>query len=259
MNIDNSSYCVASSPTAVEALATSSLISIVFVACLYLLPCNRGDRDIPSVVRNRLLSLSVFAAICEGYVRFRTPAAVLEPGANPVLGVIVGVFLTALLYAGHLLALSRHDIADYRADWTRNPIWLPIRDYAMAPLLEELVFRRHSLLLWRCLPLPARITGPAALFSLAHLHHARRGQLAACVAQLAYTFVFGTYAATLYSLSKSLAPAIAAHIFCNLLGLPNIPAILGHKRKNVILYTYFAAIVLAFVSLVPLSTIIAPP
>lgn len=251
-------HCIASSPRTAEALATSSLISIVFVGCLYLLSCNRGNRDNPTVVRSRLLSLSIIATICEAYVRFRVPSVVIENGANPFYGVIVGVFLTALLYSGHILALSSRDIADYRAQWTRSPIWLPIRDYVMAPLLEELVFRRHSLLLWRCLPLAARITGPAALFSLAHLHHARRGQLVACMAQLAYTFVFGTYAATLYSLSNSLAPAVTAHIFCNLLGLPDIPAILSHKRKNLILYTYCAAIVLASFSLVPLLTTIAP-
>lgn len=239
-----------------EAVLTSGVISGIFVGSLYL-KWNRGDRDDPQIVRSRLLTLTFVTVVFELYVRNRVPIADMPRALNPFLGSFAGVFLTSLLYFGHLVALTELDAREYVESWTREPIWLPVRDYVLAPVLEELVFRRHSILLWNCLPVRYRIFGPAALFSLAHVHHAKKGEMMSTVAQLAYTFVFGSYAATLYCLSNSIFPAISAHIFCNLLGLPDFHNIMNHKRKNLILYSYLGALIFAVVAAAPLFRILS--
>lgn len=240
--------CSHSSPTTVlplEAIVTSSTFSLIFVLSLYL-PWNCGDRDHPVIIRSRLLTLVFIALGCEVYVRLRTGESHSTPApivaVNPILGALVGILFTAALYSGHLLAMDSNHCHEYVLLWTRSPKWLPLRDYLVAPVLEELVFRRHSLLLWQCLPFYAQVIGPAALFSLAHLHHALRNSLVAVVAQLVYTFIFGVYAATLSTLTRSVAPAIAAHITCNLLGLPDIPTILSHRHKHFIMAAYITAV-----------------
>jgi len=239
-----------------EAILTSGIISGLYVGSLYL-KWNRGDRDDPHIVRSRLLTLTLVTVVFELYVRNRISIPNVPLPLNPFLGASAGIFLTSLLYFGHLVALTKLDVREYIEAWTRRPTWLPVRDYVLAPILEELVFRRHSILLWNCLPISARIFGPAALFSLAHVHHAKKGELINTVFQLAYTFVFGSYAAALYCLSNySIYPPISAHIFCNMLGLPDFHNILTHKRKNIILYSYAAALIFAALGAHPLFRIL---
>lgn len=248
--------CNAASIGALEATVSSTVLTIIFVGSLYL-PWNRGDRDIAQIVKSRLATLCAITALSEAYVRTRAPRAVYETGANPVLGVAAGLLLTTLLYAGHVLALGVRGLRREAHDVLRRPRWLALRDYALAPLLEELVFRRHSLLIWRCRSLSARVLGPAALFSLAHAHHACRGRLTNAAVQLAYTFVFGAYAAGLVANAGSVWPAIAAHVLCNLLGIPDLASISTHKHQRSITFAYLVAICLVFVFFTPLLRTIA--
>ncbi|EFJ10367.1 hypothetical protein SELMODRAFT_427203 [Selaginella moellendorffii] len=84
------------------------------------------------------------------------------------------------------------------------------RNYVVAPLSEEIVFRACMIPLLLCggySPTAAILISPT-FFSL--------------VAQLGYTIVFGCYAAFLYVRTGHLIAAVVPHIFCNIMGFPDL-------------------------------------
>ncbi|CAI8602594.1 unnamed protein product [Vicia faba] len=106
------------------------------------------------------------------------------------------------------------------------------RNYVVAPLTEELVFRACMIPILLCggfKPYSAMILCPV-FFSLAHLNHFmeiytkqnyRIMQAAMVIGlQLGYTVIFGSYASFLFIRTGHLAAPIVAHIFCNFMGLP---------------------------------------
>ncbi|KAL3536127.1 hypothetical protein ACH5RR_004588 [Cinchona calisaya] len=108
------------------------------------------------------------------------------------------------------------------------------RNYIVAPITEELVFRACMVPLLLCggfRTYMAVILCPI-FFSLAHLHHIlehyfqRNCSLAkasmAVGFQLGYTVIFGSYATFLFVRTGHLIAPLVAHIFCNYMGLPLI-------------------------------------
>ncbi|KAI5395928.1 hypothetical protein KIW84_062211 [Lathyrus oleraceus] len=106
------------------------------------------------------------------------------------------------------------------------------RNYVVAPLTEELVFRACMIPILLCggfKPYSAMILCPV-FFSLAHLNHFmeiytkqnyRIMQAAMVIGlQLGYTVIFGSFASFLFIRTGHLAAPIVAHIFCNFMGLP---------------------------------------
>ncbi|XP_048225919.1 CAAX prenyl protease 2 isoform X2 [Ricinus communis] len=110
------------------------------------------------------------------------------------------------------------------------------RNYVVAPLTEELVFRACMIPLLLCggLKISAIIFLCPVLFSLAHLNHWMEIYIrhnysllkASMVVglQLGYTVVFGSYASFLYIRTGHLLAPLVAHIFCNFMGLPVVLA-----------------------------------
>lgn len=121
------------------------------------------------------------------------------------------------------------------------------RNYAVAPLTEELVFRA-------CM-IPVLLSGgfkPTTviflcpiLFSLAHLNHfmeyysKQNNNLTKAVMvvglQLGYTVVFGSYASFLFVRTGHLLAPLVAHVFCNFMGLP----LLFSRRRGVVVSLAF--------------------
>ncbi|CAH9078993.1 unnamed protein product [Cuscuta epithymum] len=107
------------------------------------------------------------------------------------------------------------------------------RNYFVAPLTEELVFRACMIPLLSCggFNMYTVVFLCPIFFSLAHLNHLleyaqQRGSMlkAFMVAgfQLGYTVIFGSYASFLYVRTGHLVAPLVAHIFCNYMGLPAI-------------------------------------
>ncbi|KZV28437.1 CAAX prenyl protease 2 [Dorcoceras hygrometricum] len=106
------------------------------------------------------------------------------------------------------------------------------RNYFVAPLSEELVFRACMIPLLLCGGFSTYIVIILCptFFSLAHLNHFLEFYvredftfLKACSVvgfQLGYTVIFGAYASFLLIRTGHLAAPLAAHIFCNFMGLP---------------------------------------
>lgn len=149
---------------------------------------------------------------------------------------ILPLLLTAILFAGPLTVqllndelLSKATIAYWRCAVT-DILW--IRNHIMAPISEEFTFRACMM------PLLLHAFGPASailltplFFGVAHLHHAverhRNGMPAAQIAlisavQMTYTSVFGCYSAYLFARTGHYVAPVAAHAFCNHMGVPNV-------------------------------------
>ncbi|TXG58286.1 hypothetical protein EZV62_016115 [Acer yangbiense] len=106
------------------------------------------------------------------------------------------------------------------------------RNYVVAPLTEELVFRACMIPLLLCggFKIYTVIFLCPVFFSLAHLNHLMEmyshqnySLLKASMAvglQLGYTVVFGWYASFLFVRTGNLVSPLVAHIFCNFMGLP---------------------------------------
>ncbi|KAL3628218.1 hypothetical protein CASFOL_027264 [Castilleja foliolosa] len=108
------------------------------------------------------------------------------------------------------------------------------RNYVVAPVTEELVFRACMIPLLLCggFSTYTVIFLSPIFFSLAHLNHLMElclqkncSLLKACQVvgfQLGYTVIFGAYASFLFVRTGHLAAPLIAHIFCNFMGLPVI-------------------------------------
>ncbi|XP_057777870.1 CAAX prenyl protease 2 [Salvia miltiorrhiza] len=108
------------------------------------------------------------------------------------------------------------------------------RNYFVAPLTEELVFRACMIPLLLCggFSTYTAIFLCPVFFSLAHLNHLLEfylqrncSLLKACQVvgfQLVYTVIFGAYASFLLVRTGHLTAPLVAHMFCNFMGLPVI-------------------------------------
>uniref|UniRef100_A0A7N0SZ03 intramembrane prenyl-peptidase Rce1 n=1 Tax=Kalanchoe fedtschenkoi TaxID=63787 RepID=A0A7N0SZ03_KALFE len=130
------------------------------------------------------------------------------------------------------------------------------RNYVVAPLTEELVFRACIVPLLLCGGFSTYTTmflGPI-FFSLAHLNHlmeiCSQGDWAISKAltivgiQLCYTVLFGSFASFLFIRTGHLMSPIAAHILCNFMGLP-----LPYSGRNGLVTVAFLVGVVSFIYL----------
>lgn len=177
--------------------------------------------------------------------------------------------LTALLFAGPLLQLalsaagSSSPTAPQRSEL---PLAAMLRNWLVAPLVEELVFR--SCLISYLLAAGASTTSAIwlspLLFGASHLHHLydlTRHQgyplstvLQAMLFQLSYTTVFGWLAALFFVRSRHLAAAVLPHAFCNFMGPPAPPPPQwGALRRRAVVVAYAAGIAAFFWLVGPLT------
>ncbi|KIV99924.1 hypothetical protein, variant 2 [Verruconis gallopava] len=158
---------------------------------------------------------------------------------NPV-DVLRTTLLCAILFAGPLFEAA---IVEGRwRDWLWGThvvetfsSWTGWRNLVAGPVTEEIVFR--SLLV------PLHILAKVApknivfitplYFGIAHIHHLYEFRLThpevpvlpavlRTVVQFTYTSLFGFFATFVYLRTGSVYTAIAAHMFCNWMGLPRI-------------------------------------
>lgn len=96
------------------------------------------------------------------------------------------------------------------------------------------------------------------MFSLAHVHHVRElGPTDLCF-QMAYTFLFGVYAAALYINTRTFWAPFVAHVICNVLESPDFSAIATHPRRRLLVAFYIVALVVFAVAFGPLTTFVQP-
>ncbi|GMH23165.1 hypothetical protein Nepgr_025008 [Nepenthes gracilis] len=197
---------------------------------------------------------------------------------------VLPLLLTSLMYAGSLLCKFLLLLDSWREhgnggisvdginyamqkflDWMLSvasnvAAW---RTYVVAPITEELVFRACMIPLLLCGGFKAYhvVFLSPIFFSLAHLNHflefysqKNHSLLRASLAvglQLGYTVIFGSYGSFLFIRTGHLIAPLAAHIFCNFMGLPLIYS----NRKGLIISLTFVAGAVGFAGLLfPLTS-----
>ncbi|PON42458.1 CAAX amino terminal protease [Parasponia andersonii] len=125
------------------------------------------------------------------------------------------------------------------------------RNYVVAPLTEELVFRACMIPLLLCggFRINSVIFLCPVFFSLAHLNHFMevysrqnynliKSSLAVGF-QLGYTLIFGSYASFLFIRTGHLLAPLVAHICCNFMGLP----VVFSRSKGIVSVAFLAGMV----------------
>ncbi|KZT51872.1 Abi-domain-containing protein [Calocera cornea HHB12733] len=233
--------------------ANATLLSCTFgtayVVPFYLWsPAKTGDgrgRNHPGVIRSRLLSIALSSLVDCGivyYIASRTLAN-RQDTLSETLSLLGfqwpnnprAFLLAPVIYGGSLLSSALAGTLPHHESFRS---WLGLRNYLVAPITEEVVFRS-------CCLAVASLAGQSfaykvwvtpLYFGIAHLHHgwetynqggrsksALQKAVITTLVQLTYTSLFGAFASFLTVRTHSILPALTSHIFCNLMGLPSIP------------------------------------
>ncbi|OZJ03301.1 hypothetical protein BZG36_02278 [Bifiguratus adelaidae] len=155
----------------------------------------------------------------------------------PVLHVAL-LFLGPLVLGGFMKSLPGQDRFDFHRDVVAVlSSLIGIRNYIMAPITEEWIFRGCMILLLHLAGFSKTyiIFVAPLYFGLAHIHHtwelfhAGGGNLSAFKRailitgfQFLYTTVFGWYASFLFMRTGNIMSVIAVHAFCNVMGFPDL-------------------------------------
>ncbi|KAJ7908358.1 hypothetical protein B0H13DRAFT_1558445, partial [Mycena leptocephala] len=140
------------------------------------------------------------------------------------------------LYGNHLAGTQARFSLDNFFDmfWT----WIGFRKYVWGPLTEEVVFRACTLAVY-AMGCAARwkmfAFAPLVFGCVSHVHHVwdaynRYGRTAdaakraamSTIVQTAYMTLFGAHTSYLFLRTSSLLPPLAAHVFCNIMRIPQM-------------------------------------
>jgi prenyl protein peptidase len=145
------------------------------------------------------------------------------PGANTVGSYPAEVFRQ----------LIQPDLHSLLTPETTAELWRNVRNFVVAPLTEEIVFRG-------CMVPPLLSSGLSVLqvtfvaplfFGIAHVHHAAtrlsNGERLPSVVlvtlfQFVYTSLFGSYASYVFIRTGSVLAVTVSHAYCNWMGLPDL-------------------------------------
>lgn len=257
------------------AVSSCLALSSLFVVSLYLWTLagyGKAGRDEPGTIQRRFLSTLISSACSTGLIFWLAQPAHDSQGFTPLemLGLqpeglaracISCLALTASLFTGPLvqgcIAYFQHTGRSSMAS-TVSP-WVHLRNYVMAPITEEFVFR--ACLLRLCVsamfPVWAILVCSPACFALAHAHHffehirkaraqghayqsanaplhaqkqnanvyvwrAVKRAVLEVTFQIFYTSLFGVYSCFLLLRTGSTVAVILAHSFCNFQGFPDL-------------------------------------
>jgi prenyl protein peptidase len=232
-----------------------------FVLSLYLADGGK-PRNHPSTIRRRILAVTAVTASSPAILWLladTTPtlSSLLHTIGFKYRGLLSAILtpaaLVLVLYAGPILqSLTSHDelfqFADERYD-------VMIRNYLVAPVAEEIVFRACMIpLLMPHLGVAKSVLIVPLFFGVAHVHHLvehiRSGSVTVTTAllnallQTTYTSIFGMFSAYLFVSSGHVASPIVAHVLCNMLGLPDVISLRYHKWKYLIGGVYVMGLIM---------------
>lgn len=259
------------------AFLCEALFTVFFIAPFYLSATLRhtplNSRNAPSVIRARTRAVglvcvaSTLITVCVLTIYgHATPPEVLRLlGIWPVDLVDVAKVLGLVLI---LFSCSLYETIIVDSDWRGWSLpalkegiwdsWIGYRNLFVAPLGEELVFRALTIPLFLLAhSRPTRIVFLTPLvFGGAHLHHlveylqsrTPQGQrwppltvwlngIAVSLFQFTYTSLFGFFAAFVFLRTGNLWAVVAAHSFCNRMGVPRVWGRVGQFEE----WQYLAA------------------
>ena len=244
------------------AFLCEALFTVFFVAPFYLSSTLRhsqlNSRNAPTVIRARTRAVGLVCAASSLITIYilaiyghATPQEVLRVlGVWPVSLVdilkvlaLVMILFTCSLYEAVIVDGEWRDWSPYALKEAVWDEWIGYRNLLIAPFSEEIVFRSLTIplfLLARTTPTRIVFLTPL-VFGGAHLHHlveflqsrtpegrgfpplsAWVNGVAMSLFQFTYTSIFGFFAAFVFLRTGNIWAAIAAHSFCNRMGLPRL-------------------------------------
>lgn len=254
-----------------------SILSGLFVVSLYVVDLGL-PRSHPRTVKRRVVAVGAVCLVAPiGLFLYTTTrlqgisigsfAALLGLRWSGLLGAVCCPPLLVLaLYSGPIFHnwVDGHPLLGQGALAQRKDI--VVRNYVIAPLAEEWIFRACMLLFLR----PATGDWYAVLicpifFGMAHVHHLIdwyrindgtpfKHACLSVVVQITYTSTFGLFAGFLFVRTGHVISLVLCHSLCNVMGLPPLEDAWQHPRKYVILPLYVFGIVLFFILLFPLTS-----
>ena len=254
-------------------------LAVMFVGALYLVPTNK-PRDDPVTIRWRILATSLVSLVAPFYMLLWADTNSSEQGneLHHVLGIkldgiipatLYPLLLVSVLYCGvwiHTLmaSLVKGAFKNSINVFTEFQIDISLRNYLIAPFVEEFVFRACMLpMLTASMGMTIGVLVCPLFFGVAHVHHLvewyrwRRHSftdaLIVTTVQLCYTSLFGLYTAFLFVRTGHLISPVISHVYCNIMGLPDIDAIIRSKYSTALWVIYVLSLLSFFILLVPLT------
>ena len=256
-------------------------LAVMFVGALYLVPTNK-PRDDPETIRWRMLATGLVSAFAPLYMLLWADSNTSATGEElyHVLGIKLDGIISAILYPVVLvtvlycgvwvhwimeLAANKGVLKAYiNASLTQLNFHVALRNYVMAPFVEEFVFRACMLpILTASVGMKVGVLVCPLFFGVAHVHHLAEWYrwrqtplseaLLITIVQLCYTSLFGLYSAFLFVRTGHLISPVVTHMYCNIMGLPDVNAIIQSKYSVVLWIIYLCSLVGFFILLVPLT------
>ncbi|KAI8643627.1 CAAX protease self-immunity-domain-containing protein [Parasitella parasitica] len=252
--------------------------TLIYVTGFYIFK-TPGNRNDPRVILARMKAVAVASFVSASVVWYLLQASEAKESAVSALGVkqqpletccLKPLLLTGMLFLGPLSVmyfdqeLPFQIYFSFEQDVKMNLMsLLGQRNYVVAPLTEEFVFRACIIAVLHQANYSKNylIFISPLYFGIAHLHHAldnynklgRTRQafqqaLFSSLFQFAYTTIFGWYASYLFIRIGSLWPPVFCHSFCNVMGFPDLGG--NHHRSTVqklIIYSCFPLGIVLFV------------
>ena len=240
------------------------LLAVLFccaTACAFVVSLNlvsgKNRRDHPTTVSLRIFITAVVIVIVTALVFLLFGVQLQELGVQwegALESVLLSLLSSVVLFMGPLYqnALQGEILTTESKRWD-----ITIRNLIVAPIAEEWIFRACmlSVLLPEMKSSYAVVLSPF-IFGLSHLHHlldwvrdpkasgtfTEAGSVV--LFQFCYTFVFGIYSAYLFVVTGNILGPIAAHLFCNLMGFPDIGGIAETRSPKSVWILYIIGAIL---------------
>ncbi|KAI9483011.1 MAG: hypothetical protein EXX96DRAFT_536379 [Benjaminiella poitrasii] len=255
--------------------------TLIYICGFYIFK-TPGDRNDPPVMRARMKSVTIASLISAFIVMIVLKLTGSNYNVIKALGLeqpphLINIFnylrpliLTCGLFLGPIIMMyfdqelpfQKH--FDFKRDVTMSVMsLLGQRNYVVAPLTEEFVFRACmiSVLYQANYSRKYLIFVSPLYFGIAHLHHAwdnyqkfgktrqaLKMAILSSLFQFVYTTMFGWYASYLFLRMGKLWPPVLCHSFCNIMGFPDFGGI--HDRpmyQKKIIYCCFPIGILFFI------------
>ncbi|KAI5819855.1 CAAX protease self-immunity-domain-containing protein [Pyronema omphalodes] len=231
--------------------------TLLYVSSVYLSPQTRPrpglDRNTPNVIATRVRIASIITLICtfltsiilftvtgQGWWAVLSLMGITHITPTTVWDTIKVLGVTGVLFMGPLTERAWEAVRWH--GWRgfvpgvigkRGRIgWVGWRNYVVAPITEEVVFRgcMVPLLMLAGVSAGKIVWTTPLVFGIAHFHHCYEMILnhpsyigmaiLSSLAQFTYTTIFGWWATFVLIRTGSVWPAIAVHAMCNWIGAP---------------------------------------
>ena len=257
------------------SLSVCCYLSILFVISLYVVDPGL-PRNHPLTVRRRICAISAvcFIAPATLYLWMQRFERISMMTFLSMLGLRWNGLLTAVCYP-FLLVMILYSGLIFQCwiEGDNSIFYLPIRqrkdivlrNYLVAPLAEELIFRACMIPVLRPTVGDWAVFISPLFFGLAHVHHlidwyrlengvSFRQACLTIIFQMCYTSIFGLFAGFLFVRTRHLISLIVCHSVCNIMGVPPIESAVQHQNKYAILTVYIVGIVGFFSLLFPMTS-----